>query len=81
MNIGMIAVMVIGMVVLNGCGVDRTGCNNSVRVVYPGKQVYEIYPYHYIVIDSGKVISVTTMNLTNTNITDSTTYFVPSKCQ
>ena len=80
MKIGMIAAMVIGMVVLNGCGFSPQACENTVRLAYPGATVIGD-KFIFVVIDSGKVTTVKTMNLFDTNITDSTTYFVPSKCK
>ena len=83
MKIGMIATMVIGMVVLNGCGQDRAGCMRTVRQAYPGKTVNRLgtSDWRYIIIDSGKVSIVETMNVFDTNISDSITYIVPTKCQ
>lgn len=83
MKIGMIAAMVIGMVVLNGCGQDRAGCKRSVQQAYPGKTVNNlgISNWRFIIVDSGKVHIVETMNVFDTEISDSTTYIVPSVCK
>lgn len=83
MKITMIAVMVIGMIALNGCGQDRAGCKRSVQQAYPGKTVYNLglSKWHFIIVDSGKVHIVETMNIFDTKISDSTTYIVPSKCK
>ena len=83
MKIGMIAVMVIGMVMMNGCATNADDMRN-VRNIFPGKDIRRIGPNNsmaFIMIDSGKVTIIETRNATNSDITDSITYLVPSKCR
>lgn len=83
MRIGMIALMVVGMIALNGC--DNSSerdiiSKNIVRAQYPEGNVITTSKFHYMVILPGKVIIVECMAKDNDNITDSTVYEVPSKC-
>lgn len=84
MRIAMIAGMVIGMVALNGCTTmderDVTS-KNIVRSLYPDGNVVTIKKFHYMVIVPGKVVVVECMAQGSDDVTDSTVYIVPSKCQ
>lgn len=83
MKIGMIAAMVIGMIALNGCESDAERdikSKNIVRNQYPEGNVISLERYYYMVIVPGKVVMVECMAKHHDNITDSTVYTVPSKC-
>ena len=86
MRIGMIALMVVGMIALNGCGVDTKFerdiiSKNIVRSQYPNGTITSLSQFHYMVIVPGKVILVECMSSKSDSITDSSVYEVPSKCQ
>lgn len=83
MRIAMIAGMVIGMIVLNGCSGDAAIKYNSAQQMYPGKAIQPLVGDNsaFIIIDSGKVmITHYNNNIISNDFLDSTTYIVPSKC-
>lgn len=79
MKIGMIAAMVIGMVVLNGCGNSKSF--NKAKQIYYGKNIQPLVgdDHTIIVVDTNKVTII--HYFFNGELKDSTTYIVSSKCQ